>query len=193
MRISRVCAVTGTLLLFTLSTLTGEQEGGRLADPFSSGWMLTDSNGDGVLDFVAEKVVVPAEPSAAENAVAADIAARLGFATTGLTPPVVVSSAEDRAGGPRIWVGVKAVPAQYATEARRFADQLAADEGGCSNWAAILPCSAAAMPVRRALLRGQKAVAKEALDAAVAAGRRSACKWMNVAGISSSGRTRNFA
>ena len=146
MRVSRVCAVTGTLLLFTVSTLTGEQEGGRLADPFSSGWMLTDSNGDGVLDFVAEKVVVPAEPSAAENAVAADIAARLGFATTGLTPPVVVSSAEDRAGGPRIWVGVKAVPAQYATEARRFADQLAADEGGCSNWAAILPCSAAVMP-----------------------------------------------
>ena len=63
MRISRVCAVTGTLLLFTLSTLTGEQEGGRLADAFSSGWMLTDTNGDGVIDFIAGKVVVPAAPS----------------------------------------------------------------------------------------------------------------------------------
>ena len=67
--------------------------------------MLTDTNGDDIVDFIAGKVVVPAHPSAAENAAAADLAARLGYATTGFTPPVVISAADDRADGPRIYVG----------------------------------------------------------------------------------------
>src|SRR5947209_7380388 len=67
----------------------------HLADPFAAGWMLIDTNGDGIIDFIAGKVVVSASPSAVENAAAADIAARLGFATTGLTPPIVISAAAD--------------------------------------------------------------------------------------------------
>ena len=46
----------------------------------------SDTNGDGIIDFIPGKVVVPPQPTAAQNAAAADIAARLGYATTGLTP-----------------------------------------------------------------------------------------------------------
>jgi hypothetical protein len=92
----------------------------HLLDPFAAGWMVSDTNGDGIVDFVPGKVVVPANPSAAENAAAADIAARLGFASTGLTLPVVVSAAEVRGNGPRIFVGRSA----------RVDYQLASEEGG---------------------------------------------------------------
>ena len=75
----------------------------HLADPFAVGWMLVDTNGDGIADFINGKVVVPAAPTAVENAAAANIAARLGYGTTGLTPPLVVTA--DPGGGPRIVIG----------------------------------------------------------------------------------------
>src|SRR5580692_8946759 len=81
----------------------------RVADPFATGWMLVDTNGDGIADFINGKVVVPADPTAAENAAAANLAARLGFESTGLTPPVVVPADHDSGGGPRIFVGRAAV------------------------------------------------------------------------------------
>jgi hypothetical protein len=62
----------------------------HLCDPFVIGWMLVDTNGDGIADFINGKVVVPASPRAAENAAAANLAARLAYGTTGLTPPLVV-------------------------------------------------------------------------------------------------------
>ncbi len=102
----------------------------NIADPFAAGWMLVDTNGDGVVDFIAGKIVVPAIPSEAENAAAANLAARLGYATTGLTPPVVISAADDRADGPRIWVGRNAVPAPQAAGLEKPAAQLDAEEGG---------------------------------------------------------------
>ena len=102
----------------------------HLMDPFSAGWMVADTNGDGIVDFVAGKVVVPAHPSAAENAAAADLAARLGFASTGLTLPVVIPAGEDRADGPRIYVGVAAVPTGQRAAATERANQLQAAEGG---------------------------------------------------------------
>ena len=75
----------------------------HLADPFATGWMLVDINGDGIADFIDGKVVVGPDPSAARNAAAANIVARLGYGTTGLTPPVVVWS--DPGSGPRIVIG----------------------------------------------------------------------------------------
>jgi len=102
----------------------------HLLDPFAPGWMLSDTNGDGIVDYVSGKVVVPANPTAAENAAAADIAARLGFATTGLTPPIVIPANEDRGNGPRIWVGLNAVPAQYAGLAAHYPEFLQREEGG---------------------------------------------------------------
>src|SRR5947199_5558696 len=100
-------SVAGAVCVLALSTLVAyePQEAARsshLADPFAAGWMLADTNGDEIVDYVPGKVVVPAQPSAAENAAAADLAARLGFGTTGFTPPMVIGAAADRADGPRI-------------------------------------------------------------------------------------------
>src|ERR1700689_2453898 len=94
----------------------------RVADPFVIGWMLVDTNGDGIADFIDGKIVVPADPTAAENTAAANLAARLGFGSTGLTPPVVVAADRDSGGGPRVFVG------RAAGGVKGF--DLAADEGG---------------------------------------------------------------
>src|SRR5580704_155691 len=94
----------------------------RVADPFATGWLLVDTNGDGIADFINGKIVVPADPTAAENAAAANLAARLGFGSTGLTPPVVIPADRDSGGGPRIFVG------RAAGALKGF--DLAADEGG---------------------------------------------------------------
>jgi Zinc carboxypeptidase len=99
-----------------------------LSDPFATGWMLADTNEDGIADFIAGKIVVPAHPSAVENAAAADLAARAGYGTTGLTPPIVVTA--DPGSGPRIWVGRDAIPAALAAEAANWIARLGKEEGG---------------------------------------------------------------
>ena len=101
-----------------------------LDDAFVAGWMLLDTNNDGIIDAVAGKVVVPANPSAAANTAAAEVAARIGYASTGLTPPLVISAAEDRNDGPRIWIGAEAAPAKYATQIAMLANRLQQNEGG---------------------------------------------------------------
>jgi hypothetical protein len=101
-----------------------------VADAFATGWMLVDTNSDGIADFVNGKIVVPANPSAAENAAAADLAARIGFATTGLTLPIVVNASADGGDGPRIWVGKGAVPAALAADMAALAGKLGNEEGG---------------------------------------------------------------
>src|ERR1022692_2198810 len=76
----------------------------HLANPFAAGWMLADTNGDGIVDAIAGKIVVPNNPTAAECAAAANLAARLGYESTGMTPSVVITEAEDHHDGPRIYV-----------------------------------------------------------------------------------------
>lgn len=99
----------------------------RLGDPFATGWMLADTNGDGIADFINGKVVVHALPTSAENAAAADIAARLGYASTGLTLPLVVAADAASAVGPRILV--EKTP--YSSgELATLATRLEKDEGG---------------------------------------------------------------
>src|SRR5262249_20177892 len=93
---------------FLFPTLIAYQAGSdanHLEDPFAAGWMLADTNGDGMIDFISGKIVVPDRSTAAQNAAAADLAARFGFATTGFTPPVVIAESEDRGGGARIYIG----------------------------------------------------------------------------------------
>lgn len=51
---------------------------------------LRDTNGDGLADVVAARVVLPAEPAIEDVQAAANIAGRLGFETTALTLPVVL-------------------------------------------------------------------------------------------------------
>jgi murein tripeptide amidase MpaA len=59
---------------------------------------LKDTNGDGLADAVAARVIVPAQPTADEVEAAANIAARLGYETTALTLPVVVRDDEVKDG-----------------------------------------------------------------------------------------------
>ncbi len=102
----------------------------RVANAFAQGWMVTDTNADGIADFLAGKVVVPVQPSAAENAAAAEFAARLGYESTGLTPPLVINAAAAAADGPRIWIGKSAVPSATASDLAPLWDRLASAEGG---------------------------------------------------------------
>jgi Zinc carboxypeptidase len=102
----------------------------HLIDAFAPGWMLQDTNGDGIADFIDGKIVVPASPSATENAAAANFAARLAFGTTGLTPPLVVSAAEDSGLAHRIWIGNEAAPKSLASQVAAYARRLQATEGG---------------------------------------------------------------
>ncbi len=111
------------------SQTAGAASGGRIGDPFAAGWMLADTNGDGVVDAVTGKIVVPDNPTAAENAAAANFAARVAYGSTGLTPPLVVTASQAPSQGPIIWIG-NAAPAAAVGDLRAAAGQLAAGEGG---------------------------------------------------------------
>jgi hypothetical protein len=102
----------------------------HIADPFSAGWMLADTNGDTIPDFISGKIVVPANPTAEQNAAAADLAARISYGTTGFTPPLVITTTMDRSDGPRIYVGRESVPDRHAPTAQEFAARLQPGEGG---------------------------------------------------------------
>jgi hypothetical protein len=79
----------------------------HLTDPFAMGWMLVDTNGDGIADAVNGKIIVPDNPSAAENSAAANFAARLAYGSTGLTLPLVVTeSAARQQDSPKIRINV---------------------------------------------------------------------------------------
>src|SRR5512142_151790 len=52
--------------------------------------IVRDTNGDGLADTVAARVIVPADPTADDLEAAANIAARLSFETTAMTLPLVV-------------------------------------------------------------------------------------------------------
>ena len=65
-----------------------------LATMFGAAGLVRDSNGDGINDTVAARIVVPATPSREDSLAAANIAGRLGFETTSLTLPLVVRDTE---------------------------------------------------------------------------------------------------
>jgi hypothetical protein len=56
--------------------------------------LVRDTNGDGLADSVAARVVVPASPALADIEAATNLAARLGYETTALTLPLVVRDAD---------------------------------------------------------------------------------------------------
>jgi hypothetical protein len=59
-----------------------------------AGGAVRDTNGDGLADSVAARVIVPAEPAVEDIQAAANIAGRLGFETTALSLPIVWRAAE---------------------------------------------------------------------------------------------------
>ncbi|MDE3134995.1 MAG: hypothetical protein KGL59_00335 [Acidobacteriota bacterium] len=92
--------------------------------------MLTDTNGDGIANFLRGHVVVPASPSAAENAAAANLAARMGYGTSGLSLPVVESLPQTAEPSPKIFVGAGALDSGTAAAIAPLSSLLGPGEGG---------------------------------------------------------------
>lgn len=102
-----------------------------LENTFDKGWMLTDTNGDGIADFLRGHVVVAPSPTGAENAAAANLAARLAYGTTGLTLPVVETATQAATQtGPKIFIGSGSMPASVSSELAPLVSLLGPGEGG---------------------------------------------------------------
>lgn len=103
-----------------------------LEHAFEPGWILEDTNGDNIADFLDGHVVVSSEPSAAENAAAANLAARLGYETAGLTMPVVETATDSarQERGAQIFVGSQAMPAEASSGLLPLVSLLGPGEGG---------------------------------------------------------------
>ena len=86
-----------------------------LSDFFRTGVVLQDRNGDGAIDFVDARIVLPEQPSSAELAAASDIAARLGFETSAMNLPLAVARGYQPADTPTIFVGAKSLAGSGAT------------------------------------------------------------------------------
>src|SRR5262245_13496603 len=70
-------------------TAPADTAAASLSEFFAPGVVFQDRNGDGAIDFVDARVVLGEQPSPAELAAAADVAARLGFETSAMDIPVV--------------------------------------------------------------------------------------------------------
>src|SRR5258706_3228679 len=124
-------------LLSGTSVLYGQQATTEtsIENIFQMGLMAQDTNGDQIADAICGHVIVPKSPSAAENTAAANLAARLGYETSALTLPIVVTAT-----GPatkscpaekgNLWVGREALPAAAAAIADQEIAQFQIGEGG---------------------------------------------------------------
>ncbi len=105
-----------------------------LENPWQLGMLLQDTNGDKIADAVCGHIIVAATPSAAENAAAANLAARVGYETSAMTLPLVIQGAPQpvngcAAGAQNIWVGEAAVPSASAAAVRAVVSTLGLGEG----------------------------------------------------------------
>lgn len=80
--------LAGSAMLATQSTPRSE---GDLASVFTRGLFLEDENGDGVIDAIAARIVLPTGATPDDIVAAANIAARLGFETSAFTPGLAVT------------------------------------------------------------------------------------------------------
>ncbi len=81
---------------------------GGLEAVFSEGAILQDRNGDGIIDFIHARIVVPSEPTPEDLVAAANFAARLAFESSAFTPGLAVRDTDivpDRGSPPLILVG----------------------------------------------------------------------------------------
>src|SRR6266511_5425176 len=85
--------VLAALSVFPLAVRSPLQADGRgpqsLASLIGPKSLTRDSNGDGLPDVVAARVIVPADATLADVEAATNLAARLGYETTALTLPLV--------------------------------------------------------------------------------------------------------
>ena len=103
-------------------------------NPFHLGSLLQDTNGDGIADAVCGHIIVPANSSAAENAAAANLAARIGYESSALTLPIVIQGAPRPVTGcvgvqQNIWIGAGALPAEVAAGVKSVGASLGLGEG----------------------------------------------------------------
>ncbi|MEK6397734.1 MAG: hypothetical protein V4734_06590, partial [Terriglobus sp.] len=85
-----------------------------LENPWQQGMLLQDTNDDKIADAVCGHVIVAANPSAAENTAAANIAARIGYETSAMSLPLVIQGVPQAVAGcsaevKNIWIGEGAV------------------------------------------------------------------------------------
>ena len=104
----KFCGVNNRLLLILALCAVGASSGAgqqrrdappipaALSDFFTPGLVFQDRNGDGAVDFVDARIVLPEQPSAAEVAAASDVAARLGYETSAMNLPLPVARGDER-------------------------------------------------------------------------------------------------
>src|ERR1044072_2415417 len=84
----------GCAPLTFLHRLQADTPGPRALTAIVGQGLTRDTNGDGLADAVAARVIVPASPTIGEVEAATNLAARLGYETTALTLPLVVRDAD---------------------------------------------------------------------------------------------------
>jgi hypothetical protein len=139
-----VLSVTGFLVVSLSSCLVAAQSVPKastpndkesfLENPYHLGSLLQDTNADGIPDAVCGHIIVSAIPSAAENAAAANLAARIGYESSALTLPIVVQGQPKPVTGctgdaKNIWVGAGSLPAASAASVRPILSSLGLGEG----------------------------------------------------------------
>ena len=136
--LTTAAALSG-LSLASGSHLHADAHGPRTLTSIVGAQSLTrDTNGDGLADVIAARVIVPASPSLADVEAATNLAARLGYETTALTLPLVVRDndvADPAAIGVPILVGRSNRFVQRLLDAHTF--DLAAPKPGQGLIAAV--------------------------------------------------------
>ncbi len=132
---SRALAAVPVILAFSFYSLAQTAPAVTpLEDLFRQGVMVVDTNGDKIADAVCGHIVVPPAASVAQNTGAANLAARLGFETSALTLPLVVT-APSAAGSfcpadvMNLYLGREALPA-VPLPADKLLGELQIGEGG---------------------------------------------------------------
>jgi len=89
------------LIITTIPLLVGltpekkvEKRLGSLAEVFEPGVILQDTNGDEMVDWVGATIIIPAEAPLEDIQAACNVAARLGFESTTLSPPLTIRDTE---------------------------------------------------------------------------------------------------
>ncbi len=159
-----------------------------LEDAFHTGLLLRDTNGDSIADAVCAHIVVPDTPDEGENTAAANLAARLGYETSGITLPIVTTAAGSATfhaqcspEATSLWVGRGAVPAAHASELEAMLAQLQLGEGGVfslGRWAGVCRCRFAWLAYRDECLCGARSVPMVAARAQ-AAGTCGSDQWQS--------------
>src|SRR5437870_4029930 len=88
--VAAVLAALAILPLAPRARIHGDARGPQSLTALVGSKRLTrDTNGDGLPDVVAARVIVPADAALADVEAATNLAARLGYETTALTLPIV--------------------------------------------------------------------------------------------------------